>query len=235
MKRILNWLLCHSVAIVVLLFVLVAILFKAQIFGLDSDSTAIESSPPLHPLAGVSATSGEPAATVEQSAEEVAQASQVPVTVEIQENVSVPESNVEEQGAQAVTEMPKIQTFPEEAKDKPEKIIEENDYQFRPKELEAMDELPVQQSLLQQARQAYWNDDLEKSRNLYKAYIELNPENPDGYGELGNLLSTLGDLNLASQMYQKAADLLIKQDQPEQAAKLLQVLDSIEVIQNSSK
>lgn len=123
--------------------------------------------------------------------------------------------------------------FPESAKDTPEKVLQRNDYQFR--DAQTADAAPAEMDLLQKARQAYWNDDLQKSRSLYQAYIELNPDNPDGYGELGNLLSTLGDLDTASDMYRRAADLLIAQGENEQAARLMDVLDSIEVIQNSAK
>lgn len=110
--------------------------------------------------------------------------------------------------------------------------MQEN-YQFRPPEQQPVEDAEIQEDLLQQARKAYWNDDLEKARTLYQAYINLNPENPDGYGELGNLLSTQGNLNSAAHMYRKAAELLEKEGKSEQAAQLKEVLSSIEVIQNT--
>ena len=103
-------------------------------------------------------------------------------------------------------------------------------YDFRPAE-----ELPVtdvvDEDLLQKARRAYWNDQLDSAQKLYLAYIDQNPSNPDGYGELGNLLSTLGELDEAAEMYRQAADLLKQQGKNEQAMQLHEVLESIRVIQ----
>jgi len=116
---------------------------------------------------------------------------------------------------------------------KPEVLQQEENYQFRPPQEEPYKpDTENAEDLLQQARKAYWNDELDQSKSLYEEYIALNPENPDGYGELGNLLSTMGDLDSAAEMYGKAAELLSNAGNTEQAQRLQEVLSSIEIIQN---
>ena len=116
---------------------------------------------------------------------------------------------------------------------RPEVLQQDENYQFRPPEEEPYQpDADESGDLLQQARKAYWNDELLKSRSLYEKYIAVNPNNPDGYGELGNLLSTMGDLDKAAQMYRKAADILTSEGEIDQAQRLEEVLSSIEVIQN---
>ena len=109
----------------------------------------------------------------------------------------------------------------------------ESDFAFRPKNDKPVTNDDLKSDLLQQARRAYWNDQLNKARSLYQAYIDLDPENPDGYGELGNLLGTAGELDEAAKMYGKAAELLTQQDRLEEAEQLIQVLESINVIKRA--
>ena len=115
-----------------------------------------------------------------------------------------------------------------------DEIQQREQYDFRPAEEAAVEE-PVDENLLQKARKAYWNDQLDSAQKLYLDYIEQDPSNPDGYGELGNLLSTLGELDEAAEMYRQAADLLLKQGDTEQAAQLQEVLESIRVIQTENQ
>lgn len=116
-------------------------------------------------------------------------------------------------------------------------IQQQEQYDFRPAEALPVDPAdPVdisEEDLLQQARKAYWNEQFDSAKLLYLEYIEKNPDNPDGFGELGNLLSTLGELDQAANMYRYAADLMLQQGDTEQAQQLHQVLDSIEVIQSA--
>ncbi len=244
MKRLLNWLLCHNVILVVALFIVAAVYWRVSLFDLKTESQLAPvnesvSSTPAVAAAVTPAGQIEPATMPEAESEAEAKPepeaklkSETEVVATSPETVAVEQSPTEPSAAES--DASGVVTFPEEAKDKPEKIMQQNDYQFRPQDMQAAEDA-VDEDLLQKARQAYWNDDLTKSRSLYNAYIELNPENPDGYGELGNLLSTLGDLDSAAQMYNRAAELLIKQGKPEQASKLLDVLDSIEVIQKAAE
>ncbi|MEJ2213110.1 MAG: hypothetical protein P8Y20_03370, partial [Gammaproteobacteria bacterium] len=109
----------------------------------------------------------------------------------------------------------------------------ETDPAFRPENELPVSEEQLKMDLLQKARRAYWNDQLNKAKSLYRAYIDLDQENPDGYGELGNLLGTAGELDEAARMYGRAAELLMQQNRHEEAEQLRQVLDSISVIKSS--
>jgi len=193
-----------------LIFIAVAVYFREPILGIEPGASAdprvveqLEPSPAKEPLQSV---------------------------------VDMPAKKNLDQPLQSVEILPDIpESLPatdESAVSAPvEIIVPDNDYQFRP-----ADEVAVspagEEDLLQKARKAYWNDELSRAKTLYLAYIDLYPENPDGYGELGNLLSTIGDLDAAAQMYQKAAELLVKQGQMEKAEQLYEVLTSIDVIQS---
>lgn len=47
------------------------------------------------------------------------------------------------------------------------------------------------ETILAQARQAFFNGNLEKAEMLYREYIRRRPEDPDGFGELGNVYHAL--------------------------------------------
>lgn len=145
---------------------------------------------------------------------------------------------VEPQPADVVeSRMPKNNSDVEEVvqRESAEAIQDKENYQFRPASEEPVDAADEQPDLLQQARKAYWNDEMEKARVLYHAYIDQHPDNPDGYGELGNLLSTMGKLDAAAEMYRMAADMLDQRGEIEQAQQLKEVISSIEVIQNTQE
>ncbi len=250
MKKLLNWFLCHTVILAVLLFIAAGYYFRQAIFAMPLSADAAGAAASLSITQPESTPAAATDDAAELSAEPVKQAVQQPLTANSQEPPALPEPpsllatestspetlNTQVASSKAVGQVkePAAIEFPEEAKDTPEKIIAQQDYQFRPPASEAEQISEVQTDLLQKARQAYWNDQLDKAASLYRAYIEIHPANPDGYGELGNLLSTTGDLAEAALMYAKAAELLLQQGRIEQAAKLREVLDSIEIIQNSS-
>lgn len=47
------------------------------------------------------------------------------------------------------------------------------------------------EALLAQAREAFRNGRLDEAETLYRNYIRLRPEDPDGFGELGNVYHAL--------------------------------------------
>jgi len=210
MKKLLHWIACHNVLVVLLVFLIIAIIFREPLFGIKSSSSqhgAIE----------------EPVASVSENTEK-----KQPEKTPSEKTLEQSEPSIVEPRAGSES-LP--QTINAETADD---IQQREQYDFRPP-----DALPVEdvknEDLLQQARKAYWNEQLDLAQKFYLAYIEQDPENPDGYGELGNLLSTLGELDEAAKMYQQAADLLIKQGKPEQAEPLLEVLESIRVIQTENE
>jgi tetratricopeptide (TPR) repeat protein len=74
------------------------------------------------------------------------------------------------------------------------------------------------------ARKAYWENDLEAAVSAYQDAIAADPDNPDAYGELGNLYFAQGDWDGASQAYLDAGLRLTAQGRQAQAARLLRVL-----------
>jgi len=215
MKKLLHWIACHNVLVVLLVFLIIAIIFREPLFGIKSSSSqqgAIE----------------EPVASVSENTEKKQPEKKQPEKTPSEKTLEQSEPSIVEPRAGSES-LP--QTINAETADD---IQQREQYDFRPP-----DALPVEdvknEDLLQQARKAYWNEQLDLAQKFYLAYIEQDPENPDGYGELGNLLSTLGELDEAAKMYQQAADLLIKQGKPEQAEPLLEVLESIRVIQTENE
>jgi TolA-binding protein len=74
------------------------------------------------------------------------------------------------------------------------------------------------------ARQAYWAGDLERAKQEYSALIRRLPDNPDLYGELGNLRYAQGDWEGAADSYYEAGTRLVKQGRTAQAVHLLSVV-----------
>jgi len=266
MKKILHWLACHTVIIVLLLFVVIAVFFRGPLFGIWSESepepetaTAPLTQAPteqvlqqpveqaVEPQAPIEPETMKPPVSAEQQTTD-----QEPVSVQAGVQPEMPAAQqTEATPAASLDNRPDTVSEPAEAvepenepdtsrlpataiqRTKPETLQQEENYQFRPPQAEPYQPAAEDaEDLLQQARKAYWNDELDKSKSLYEQYIDANPENPDGYGELGNLLSTMGDLDRAAEMYRKAAELLSNAGNIEQAQRLQEVLSSIEIIQS---
>ncbi|MGD2117633.1 MAG: hypothetical protein PVG66_04680 [Chromatiales bacterium] len=294
MRRFLHWLLCHTVVITLLVFLLIAIVFRGPIFGIEPDpeiiteSDTTEAQPAAQADTAV-AGSEQPNADADDEQMPVAlqqilhrEAAQPPpelVVPETEQAETAGASEVEavqpevessvETATSDVVEPPEspepsqAQAAPADADEsisvtvnetepeiaQPSEPLQnemaaaipdtgfarEGEFQFRDPLQDSSAEIssPAAEELLQQARRAYWNDDLQTAKSLYQDYIRQHPNSPDGYGELGNLLSTQGELSSAADMYRQAADLLMQQGKQEQAEQLRQVLSSIEVIQNS--
>ena len=203
MKKLLHWVVCHNVLLVLLVFLVVAVIFREPLFGIKASK--FES--------------------------DISETNSVVSVQEIPEKTQPEQSQPESTSKQPVPDPVESPVIKAETADE---IQLREQYEFRPPE-ELVVEAVVDEGLLQQARKAYWNDQLDSAKKLYLAYIELDPTNPDGYGELGNLLSTMGELDEAAEMYRQAADLLSQQGKAEEAEQLLKVLDSIRVIQTTNQ
>lgn len=79
-------------------------------------------------------------------------------------------------------------------------------------------------SSIAEARQAYWDRDLEAAIAAYQRVIAQEPDNADAHGELGNVHFARRDAAAAAQAFLDAGLLLSKQGQQEQAASLVSVL-----------
>ena len=78
-----------------------------------------------------------------------------------------------------------------------------------------------QDALLFQARQAYWDKNYEQAIQGYQQLIQKEPNNPDYFGELGNIYYSLNDFPNASRHYSQAALVLIQHNKMEQARSLV--------------
>jgi tetratricopeptide (TPR) repeat protein len=212
MIKLLRWIACHTVALVLLAFLLIAFVFREPLFGVKSSSSKT--------------SVADNHALIIQKSEAIASEQKVS---DIQAKI---ETGTETFAKVKETEPPVIKPVVIEAETAVE-IQHREQYEFRPADEQPVDD-NLKEDLLQKARKAYWNDQLDSASKLYLAYIDQDPDNPDGYGELGNLLSTLGDLDEAANMYRQAADLLMRRGETAQAAQLQEVLDSIRVIQSTS-
>jgi hypothetical protein len=78
--------------------------------------------------------------------------------------------------------------------------------------------------VLAAAREAYWLHNHEQAESLYRRLIDLEPENPDGYGELGNLYFSQGKWDDAASAYFEAGSRLARTGHTIQAQNLLEVI-----------
>lgn len=78
--------------------------------------------------------------------------------------------------------------------------------------------------VLAAAREAYWLRDYAVAEQKYQALIALDPDNPDGYGELGNMYFSQGDWEKASAAYFEAGTRLTSQGMYDRARQLVEVI-----------
>lgn len=78
--------------------------------------------------------------------------------------------------------------------------------------------------LLAAAREAYWLRDYEKAEEYYRQLIQLEPDNPDGYGELGNMYFAQGQWEDAAASYYEAGVRMVNQGMVVQASQLVDVI-----------
>lgn len=86
----------------------------------------------------------------------------------------------------------------------------------------------LEAALLQQARQAYWARDFATAVAAYQKLLDADPENPDLYGELGNVYYSMGEWQAAGQAYYAAAQRLLARGQTQQIGYLLHVLEGLD-------
>ena len=79
-------------------------------------------------------------------------------------------------------------------------------------------------ALLAAAREAYWLREYEVAESKYQALIRLEPDNPDGYGELGNMYFSQGQWDEAASAYYEAGARLVQQGLLDQAEELVAVI-----------
>ena len=95
---------------------------------------------------------------------------------------------------------------------------------------------PVQQHELEQAvrdeliqaRQAFWHRDLAKAEKLYADLSVKQSDNPDLWGELGNVYLAQNKVKEAADAYYKAAEILIEEGRLRQVGQLMGVIQMAE-------
>jgi hypothetical protein len=145
-------------------------------------------------------------------------------SAEVQEPAEVPEPAVAEdtpeQQVPAEPARDDMQQQPD-AIDRPEAAVQESPESAR--DLTADSETGAYQ-LLAAAREAYWLRNYELAEGKYRKMIELQPDNPDGYGELGNMYFSQGNWEAAATAYYEAGTRLLGEGLIAQAQQLVDVI-----------
>jgi hypothetical protein len=74
------------------------------------------------------------------------------------------------------------------------------------------------------AREAYWLRDYEGAENHYRLLIELEPDNPDWHGELGNMYFAQGQWEQAAAAYYEAGVRFLNDGMVAQARQMVNVI-----------
>ena len=78
--------------------------------------------------------------------------------------------------------------------------------------------------LLAAAREAFWLHNYDDAEKNYQALTELEPQNPDGYGELGNMYFSQGRWEEAAAAYYEAGTRLVSEGRLDSARELVKVI-----------
>ena len=78
------------------------------------------------------------------------------------------------------------------------------------------------------ARSAFWRHDYQQAEKNYQELIQLDPDDPDAYGELGNVYFSQGNWKAAGGAFYEAALRLIKSGQVDRARRLLTVIRGLD-------
>ena len=83
-------------------------------------------------------------------------------------------------------------------------------------------------NLLHTARQAFWKGNIDAAEKLYLDLIDAEANNPDAYGELGNIYYTQGKWDKAGKAYYEAALIMLEQGNTQQVNYLLRVIQGLD-------
>jgi tetratricopeptide (TPR) repeat protein len=74
------------------------------------------------------------------------------------------------------------------------------------------------------ARESYWLRDFDAAEQHYQELIRIDPDNPDGYGEMGNMYFSQGNWEQAAAAFYEAGTRLLKQGHVLQAQQMVEVI-----------
>ena len=78
--------------------------------------------------------------------------------------------------------------------------------------------------VMAKARESYWLRDFEAAEQHYRKLTQIDPDNPDGYGEMGNMYFSQGKWDEAAAAFYEAGTRLVKSDHLVQAQQLVEVI-----------
>ena len=87
---------------------------------------------------------------------------------------------------------------------------------------------PSVREKLAAAREAYWLRDYATAEEKYLAMIKLDPDNPDGHGELGNMYFSQGKWDLAAAAYFEAGKRMADEGLLPEARELVDVIKGLQ-------
>jgi hypothetical protein len=82
--------------------------------------------------------------------------------------------------------------------------------------------------LLASAREAFWLHDYEKAESIYRQLTVMEPDNPDWFGELGNMYFSQGNWDEAAFAYFEAGVRLVKTERLDPARELVNVIRGLD-------
>ncbi|NNG13176.1 MAG: hypothetical protein HKM88_08010 [Halobacteria archaeon] len=82
--------------------------------------------------------------------------------------------------------------------------------------------------LLASAREAYWLHDYDRAESIYRELTVLEPDNPDWYGELGNMFFSLGKWDESASAYFEAGTRLVRAGRLARASELVNVIRGLD-------
>ena len=78
--------------------------------------------------------------------------------------------------------------------------------------------------VMAKAREAFWLRDFEMAEQKYRKLTQLEPDNPDGYGEMGNMYFSQGKWEEAAAAYYQAGARLLNDGLVQEARQMVDVI-----------
>jgi len=78
--------------------------------------------------------------------------------------------------------------------------------------------------VMAKARESFWLRDFDAAEQHYQNLTQIDPDNPDGYGEMGNMYFSLGRWDEAAASYYEAGTRLLNEGRVVQARQLVEVI-----------
>lgn len=88
--------------------------------------------------------------------------------------------------------------------------------------------MDAREKLRADARSAFWRHDYQQAEQDYKALAEMDPDDPDAWGELGNLYFSQGKWDMAADAFYEAGIRLVRMGEVQRAGNLLAVIRGLD-------